>query len=362
MTPEQKKVTDFLLNAFDNGVYTPTVLHGVTGSGKTEVYKQLFLHALAHHKTALLLLPEVTLAIAFENRLKKEMPHAPLYGFHSGKTPKEKTIIWNNLKNNVPMIIIGVHLPILLPIANLGCIVVDEEHDTGYQEKKHPKINSKEAALIRARCANIPIVLGSATPSINTLYAVKTKGWNFFQLTQRFSGTLPSVNIVSLTTNKNRREFWISTELEHHIHDRLFKKEQTIIFINRRGFSFFVQCKQCSFIFTCTSCSVSLTLHEDDHLLCHYCNATHALPKKCPTCSISATNFLKKGIGTQKVVSILEKMFPQARIARADMDTTAKKNVWQKTVADMIEGNIDILVGTQTITKGFHFPHALQLE
>jgi len=357
LTPEQKKVTDFLLNAFDNGVYTPTVLHGVTGSGKTEVYKQLFLHALAHHKTALLLLPEVTLAIAFENRLKKEMPHAPLYGFHSGKTPKEKTIIWNNLKNNVPMIIIGVHLPILLPIANLGCIVVDEEHDTGYQEKKHPKINSKEAALIRARCANIPIVLGSATPSINTLYAVKTKGWNFFQLTQRFSGTLPSVNIVSLTTNKNRREFWISTELEHHIHDRLFKKEQTIIFINRRGFSFFVQCKQCSFIFTCTSCSVSLTLHEDDHLLCHYCNATHALPKKCPTCSISATNFLKKGIGTQKVVSILEKMFPQARIARADMDTTAKKNVWQKTVADMIEGNIDILVGTQTITKGFHFPH-----
>lgn len=356
LTPEQKKITDFLLTAFDKNQYTPTVLHGVTGSGKTEVYKQLFMHALAGNKTSLLLLPEVTLACAFENRLKKEMPGAPLYGFHSGKTPKEKTIIWNNLKNNVPMIIIGVHLPVLLPIANLGCIVVDEEHDTGYQEKKHPKINSKEAALMRAHAANIPIVLGSATPSINTLYAVKTKRWNFFQLTQRFAGTLPTVQIVSLTNNKNRHEFWITTELENLIRDRLEKKEQTIIFINRRGFSFFVQCKQCSFIFNCTNCSVSLTLHEEHNLVCHYCNATRALPKKCPQCATSAGNFLKKGIGTQKVVSILEKMFPHAIIARADLDTTTKKKVWQNTITDMTDGKIDILVGTQTITKGFHFP------
>jgi len=356
LTEEQQKVCDFLTPKITINTYTPTVLHGVTGSGKTEVYKHLFLHTLALNKTALLLLPEVTLAIAFENRLKQEMPQAPLHGFHSGKTPKEKTTVWNNLKNGTPMVIIGVHLPILLPIANLGIIVVDEEHETGYQEKKHPKINSKQAALMRAQQAKIPILLGSATPSINTLYNVKTKRWAFFQLKKRFSGALPTVKIVSLIESKNRQEFWISKELETALKDRLQKKEQTIIFINRRGFSFFVQCKNCTFIFNCTSCSVSLTLHENNHLICHYCGISHELPSACPQCKAQAHHFLKKGIGTQKVVTLLQKMFPNATIARADLDTTSKKKIWQKTINDMMDGTIDILVGTQTITKGFHFP------
>jgi primosomal protein N' (replication factor Y) len=332
-------------------------LHGVTGSGKTEVYKHLFLDALNKNKSSLLLLPEVTLAIAFENRLKAELPNAPIYGFHSGKSPKEKKEVWNHLHKKTPIILIGVHLPVLLPIPNLGVIVIDEEHEVGYQEKKHPKINSKEAAIIRAQCSNIPIVLGSATPSIQTLHSVKTKKWAFFQLKKRFAGTLPTVQVVSLTENKNRKQFWISKELDTAIKDRLEKKEQTIIFINRRGFSFFVQCKNCTFIFSCTNCSVSLTLHEDDRLVCHYCGISHQLPSQCPGCKTHADNFLKKGIGTQKVVTILEKMFPHAKIARADMDTTTKKKVWQQTIADMMNGTIDILVGTQTITKGFHFPN-----
>ena len=357
LTDEQKKVCDFVIPAIGTNTYVPVVLHGVTGSGKTEVYKHIFLHALSNNKTSLLLLPEVTLAIAFENRLKQELPNAPIYGFHSGKTPKEKNVVWNNLNNKTPMILIGVHLPVLLPIANLGVIVVDEEHEVGYQEKKHPKINSKEAALMRAQQAKVPIILGSATPAMSTLYNVKTKKWAFFQLKKRFSGTLPTINVVSLTKNKNRQQFWISKELEHAIKERLEKKEQTIIFINRRGFSFFVQCKSCSFIFICSDCSVSLTLHEDDRLMCHYCGNGQILPTACPGCKGSADNFLKKGIGTQKVVTILQKMFPQARIERADLDTTTKKKVWQQTIADMMNGHIDILVGTQTITKGFHFPH-----
>lgn len=356
LTDEQKKVCDFITPQIGKN-YTPTLLHGVTGSGKTEVYKHIFLHALNQNQTSLLLLPEVTLAITFENRLKAELPDMPIYGFHSGKTPKEKTTIWNNLSNKTPMILIGVHLPVLLPIPNLGVIVVDEEHEVGYQEKKHPKINSKEAALIRAQCANIPILLGSATPSIASLHSAKTKKWAFFQLKKRFSGTLPTVQVVSLTENKNRKQFWISKELESAIKERLINREQTIIFINRRGFSFFVQCKQCTFIFSCTSCSVSLTLHEDEHLMCHYCGSAHTLPKSCPDCKASDDKFLKKGIGTQKVVTILEKMFPQATIARADLDTTTKKKVWQQTIADMMNNKIDILVGTQTITKGFHFPN-----
>lgn len=357
LTDEQQKVCDFITPYIEQSHYLPTVLHGVTGSGKTEVYKRLFLAALHNNKTSLLLLPEVTLAIAFENRLKQELPNAPIYGFHSGKTPKEKNIVWANLKNKSAMILIGVHLPILLPIPNLGLIVVDEEHDIGYQEKKHPKINSKEAAMIRAQITDIPILLGSATPSMQTLYNVKTKKWAFLQLKKRFSANLPTLQVVSLTENKNRRQFWISKELEIAIKEKLEKQEQTIIFINRRGFSFFVQCKNCTFIFSCTNCSVSLTLHENDHLVCHYCGNTHVLPPICPNCKSAADDFLKKGIGTQKVVTILQKIFPQAHIARADLDTTTKKKVWQQTIADMMDNKINILVGTQTITKGFHFPH-----
>lgn len=356
LTDEQKTVCDFIMPHIGLH-YTPTLLHGVTGSGKTEVYKHIFLDALSKNKTSLLLLPEVTLAIAFENRLKTELPDVPLYGFHSGKSPKEKREVWNHLQNKTPIILIGVHLPVLLPIPNLGVIIVDEEHEVGYQEKKHPKINSKEVALIRAQCAHIPIVLGSATPSISSLHNVKTKKWAFFQLKKRFAGILPAVKVVSLTENKNRKQFWITKELESAIKDRLEKNEQTIIFINRRGFSFFVQCKNCTFIFSCTTCSVSLTLHEDNRLICHYCSASCVLPDACPTCKSNAQDFLKKGLGTQKVVTILEKMFPQANIARADLDTTTKKKVWQQTIADMMNGKIHILVGTQTITKGFHFPN-----
>ncbi|HLW72726.1 MAG TPA: primosomal protein N', partial [Candidatus Babeliales bacterium] len=284
LTDEQQKVYDYIVSHKEQNIYLPVLLHGVTGSGKTEVYKRLFLDALSKNKTSLLLLPEVTLAIAFENRLKQELPDMPIYGFHSGKTPKEKNSVWTNLTNKTAMILIGVHLPVLLPIPNLGIIVVDEEHEVGYQEKKHPKINSKEAAIMRAQEAQIPILLGSATPSISTLYNVKTKKWAFFQLKKRFSGTLPTVHIVSLTENKNRKQFWISKELETALHDRLAKQEQTIIFINRRGFSFFVQCKNCTFIFACTNCSVSLTLHEDDRLVCHYCGISHTLPSTCPGC------------------------------------------------------------------------------
>lgn len=357
LTGEQKKVCEYVSPCIGANIYMPIVLHGITGSGKTEIYKHLFCDALTKNKTSLLLLPEVTLAIAFENRLKQELPDLPIYGFHSGKTPKEKNKVWNNLKNKTAMILIGVHLPILLPIPNLGIIIVDEEHEVGYQEKKHPKINTKEAALMRAQEACIPIVLGSATPSMQTLYNVKTKKWAFFQLKKRFSGTLPTLEVVSLTENKNRKQFWISKELEAAIIDRLHKKEQTIIFINRRGFSFFVQCKTCTFIFSCNNCSVSLTLHEDNRLVCHYCGVSYTLPSHCSECRSSADDFLKKGIGTQKIVTILQKMFPQAIIARADLDTTTKKKLWQQTLTDMINGKIDILVGTQTITKGFHFPH-----
>lgn len=357
LTPEQQKVTDFLKIKVSNQVYAPTVLHGVTGSGKTEVYKELIAHAIAEQKTVLLLLPEVTLAVAFEHRLRAQLPpHIPLLSFHSAVGPKEKRILWQNLLAKKPMVIIGVHLPILLPIANLGLIIIDEEHEIGYQEKKHPKINSKEAAIMRAQLHQIPILLGSATPSLSTLYSVKQRKWHFFQLKNRFGGAFPKIETVLLTDKKARKNFWISESLYKAIQDRLQKNEQTIIFLNRRGYSFFVQCKNCSFIFECKTCSVSLTLHNDNQLSCHYCGYHAQLPSHCISCKKSDAEFLKKGIGTQQVVSILQKLFPQARVERADMDTTSKKKKWQYTVEAFSKGTIDILVGTQTITKGYDFP------
>ncbi|HJM68425.1 MAG TPA: primosomal protein N' [Candidatus Babeliales bacterium] len=355
LTDDQQKVVESLIPDLTAGKFSPSLLHGVTGSGKTEVYKKLIVQNFLNNKTTILLLPEVTLALQFENILKSSLEQdIPTFGFHSGIAPKAKKELWQALLSNNPILIIGVHLPILLPISNLGLIIIDEEHESGFQEKKHPKLNTKEIALIRAQQYKIPILLGSATPSISSLHNVKQKGWNFFQLTKRFRGNFPEVQTVYLSDKKRRRNFWISKELDQQIGDRLAKKEQAIIFINRRGFSFFVQCKDCNFIFDCKACSVSLTLHAHGRLSCHYCDYGQDMPDICPKCT--KKEFLKKGIGTQQVVSILEDLFPQALVGRADMDTTVKRKNWQKTLADFQSGDIDILVGTQTITKGYHFP------
>ncbi|MDZ4152700.1 MAG: primosomal protein N', partial [Methylicorpusculum sp.] len=285
-------------------------------------------------------------------------PTVILYSFHSATSVKLKKQVWQALLKKEACVIIGVHVPVLLPHPNLGLIIVDEEHEAGYQEKKHPKVNSKEAAILRASLHKIPIVLGSATPSIASLYNVKHRGWHFFQLKKRFAGAFPKIKTVSLTEKKGaRRSFWISKELELAIGEQLRKQEQTIIFLNRRGFSFFVQCKACSFVVSCANCSVSLTLHGNNQLTCHYCGYAIPMPTKCPGCKASEDQLLKKGIGTQQIVSILEKLFPTARIGRADLDVTSKKNIWQQTVTAFELGTLDILVGTQTITKGFHFPN-----
>lgn len=356
LTAEQQKIVDELAPSIDANKYAPALIHGVTGSGKTEIYKQLIRTAFDKQKTTILLLPEVSLALRFEQILKAQLPgNYPIFGFHSGTRPKEKKQLWQMLLEGKPLIIIGVHIPVLLPIANLGLIIIDEEHEAGYQEKKHPKVNSKEAALMRAALCKIPIVLGSATPSISSLHTAKTRGWKFFSLHHRYAGAFPEINVVLLANKDRRPQFWITKELQASIADRLAKKEQIIIFLNRRGYSFFVQCKACSFVFSCNNCSVSLTLHGTTQLHCHYCAYSQILPIKCSSCS--SEQLLKKGIGTQQVVTILEQLFPHAKIGRADMDVSSKKKLWKQTMEDFDNGQIDILVGTQTITKGFHFPN-----
>ncbi len=357
LTDEQQKVVAFVSPAIKKGLYQPIVLHGITGSGKTYVYKELIMQALQEQKTVLLLLPEVRLAMHFQQQLAHLLPAGtPLFGFHSASAVSEKKEVWNALRAAQVCVIIGVHLPVMLPINNLGLILIDEEHDPSYQEKQLPRIHTREVALIRARFYGIPIVLGSATPSLLTLYRTRAHKWPFFQLTKRFSGALPVIKTVFLTKNKERPFFWITHELKREIQARLLRKEQTIIFLNRRGYSFFVQCSVCSLIFSCKHCSVSLTLHENNSLMCHYCGYAQKVPFECSECKANSDLFLKKGVGTQQAVSMLKELFPKAIIARADMDSSARKKEWQKTVSDFKKGKIDILVGTQTIAKGFHFP------
>lgn len=357
LSDEQQIVVDAITPIIGAGSYMPSLLHGVTGSGKTEVYKKLIIDVITKNRSVILLLPEVTLAVQFQVLLQEQLPDSiAIYSFHSVTSAKDKKNLWQALLTQRPLMIVGVHLPVLLPIANLGLIIIDEEHDNGYQEKKHPKINSKEAALIRAQQAKIPIVLGSATPSLTSMHQAKLGKWHYFTLKKRFAGAMPAIKIVSLLGERRRKHFWITQELEQTIAERLAKKEQVIIFINRRGFSFFVQCKSCSFVFQCNNCSVSLTLHENDRLSCHYCEYRMTLPETCSSCKASSDQFLKKGIGTQQTVALLQALFPHAKIARADLDTTTKKKSWKQTVKDFYHGNIDILVGTQTITKGYHFP------
>lgn len=355
LTDEQEAAYHSIKNDIDSGQHTTTILHGVTGSGKTEVYKKLFSSLLATGKSAMLLLPEVSLAVQFEKLLNAQMQGVEIFGFHSATTIKQKRTLWQALLHNKPCIVIGVHLPIFLPMANLGIIVVDEEHDAGYQEKNHPKINSRNAALLKAHLLKIPVILGSATPSISSLSNIQTKKWKLLTLKNRFAGQFPSVQVVALSDKKERKNFWISSQLYSAIQQQLIKKEQTIIFINRRGFSFFVQCTTCTFIFSCTNCSVSLTLHEDGKLICHYCNFMLKTYEICPDCK--GKEFLNKGIGTQQVLAILQRLFPSAIIERADLDTTSKKKVWQQTLQNFYDKKIDILVGTQSISKGYHFPH-----
>ncbi len=356
-TDEQQYVIDQILPHIRNPLYLPTVIHGVTGSGKTEIYKKIIQECLENAKSVVLLLPEVTLAIQFYALLTQSLPYGErIRSFHSATPKQEKKTTWDMLINHEPIVIIGVHLPVLLPIHELGCIIVDEEHEIGYQEKKHPKINTKDAAIWRASIHKIPIILGSATPSISSLYNTHYRHWRYYTLTKRYQGSFPTIRTVLLTNKQKRRSFWISTELETAIADRLAKKEQCIIFLNRRGLSFFIQCTACGFVPSCSACSVSLTVHEENILQCHYCGHKMTQPTQCPSCKAASDTMVKHGLGTQQVVRVLSMIFPRARIGRADLDVTINKKTWQKTLADFSTGLIDILVGTQTITKGYHFP------
>jgi primosomal protein N' (replication factor Y) len=355
LSPKQQDIGDQIIKSFDQNDFQPHLLHGVTGSGKTEIYKYVINNVLQKNKSVIFTAPEISIASQLVKSLKKTATER-VFCLHSGITAKQRAKIVQALHQNEAIVIIGIHLPPLIPIGNLGLIIVDEEHESGYQEKKAPHTNSKDCLLIRAQHYKIPIILGSATPSVNSYHLFNRNNWPIYYLEERYTSELANIKLVYFKYDKKRDSFWITSNLAKAISEKLAKKEQVIIFINRRGYSFFLRCEQCQEIPNCKSCSVSLTPHEDGLMHCHYCGYAGKILSTCNSCK-NEVNFLHKGIGTQQIVQILKNLFPTANIARADLDITKSKKRWEETVTQMHNGEIDILVGTQTIAKGLHFPN-----
>ena len=360
LTRAQEEAVGQVSNIMSREVpWKPFLLHGVTGSGKTEVYKRLMEQCLAKKQSVLFMLPQTTLALEFERLLKKHFEKTyPVVSYHSLSTLKEKTKALETLFSGDPCILIGVHMPIFFPFSHLGLIIIDEEHDAAYQEKRLPHINAREVALIRAQVCTIPILLGSATPSLSSSYQVMQGKWQGVFLSERFNNyALPEVKKVFLSKDKKRPFFWFSHELMQALEDRLEKKEQSLLFINRRGYSRFVQCTSCGEVCNCPACAVSYTVHKNEQgsfLLCHYCGARASYPCRCSACK--GTSFFDKGVGTQQIVQQVHSLFPQARVERFDLDVTMHKKKVALLLARIMQGEVDIIVGTQSISKGYHFP------
>jgi primosomal protein N' (replication factor Y) len=333
------------------------LLHGVTGSGKTEIYIDLIKRALEGGNQVLYLLPEIALTTQIVFRLKKIFG-SQLGVYHSKFSDNERVDVWNGILDGKFKLVIGVRSSIFLPFDNLGLIIVDEEHDSSYKQyEPSPRYQARDVALVMAQIHQAKVVLGSATPSVESFYQATTGRYGRVTLTNRFGeAQLPEIIFADLAQEKKRKtmkgEF--SSRLMNEIKDSLAKKEQVILFQNRRGYSPMVECQDCGWVPKCINCSVSLTYHQYRHsMICHYCGYKEDLPKQCPTCS--STRIQTLGYGTEKLEEELKIHFPEARIQRMDLDTTRTKSGYENIIKNFESGETDILVGTQMVTKGLDF-------
>ena len=336
-----------------------TLLHGITSSGKTEVYTKLIQDTLDDGKQALFLLPEIALTTQIIVRLQNYFGNQ-ISVFHSKYSMNERVEVWNNVLENKPkaQIILGARSSIFLPFKNLGLIVVDEEHETSYKQfEPSPRYNARDAAIVLSHMHQGKILLGSATPSLETYYNAKENKYGFVELNRRFGNILlPQIHLVDIKEKQRKREMTghFSDTLLKEIQEALDLKEQVILFQNRRGFSPIVECKTCGVSPQCPNCDVSLTFHKFKHeLKCHYCNYQRAMPNSCGACGSNTLD--TKGFGTEQIELELKELFPKYAIGRMDLDTTRGKYGYQKIIGAFEAREIDILVGTQMLSKGLDF-------
>ena len=353
LTNEQKKTLNEI--NISNQKFNVHVLQGTTGSGKTIVYFEALKKILEKGFQGLIMLPEIGLTNQFEKKFIEFFGFKPAI-WHSGITKKKKEIIWNGIINDEIKVVIGARSSLFLPFKKLGLIIVDEEHDQSYKQDEGVIYNARDMAISRASFENIPVNLITAVPSVETYENIKKKKYNISKLTQRYkNASLPNYEIINLNNIKLENQSWISKEIINKVNSHLEKKDQVLFFLNRRGFSPNVLCKKCYYSFSCPNCSINLVYHKNKkNLLCHYCGFKSSLERNCTKDGLC--DFIFSGPGVERIFEEVQKNFPSKKIEIFSSDTMNKKSSKDK-LEKIINNEIQILIGTQLISKGFHFPN-----
>lgn len=360
LNPEQAAALEQINAAFDTRDPRPILLQGVTGSGKTEVYLQAAQRAMDQGKGVLILVPEISLTPQTMARFKGRFARTPgsVAILHSAMSDGERFDEWHAIHRGKARIAIGPRSAVFAPVQNLGLIIVDEEHDSSYKQENTPRYHGRDLAVLRARMEGASIVLGSATPSLESLYNVQQGKYTMQRMDKRADGQrLPLTRVLDMRSEaKDKRNLGILSErLRMAIDERLNKGEQIILLLNRRGFARALQCPECGFTANCEHCALPMTYHAtENRLVCHICGYRQVVPARCPDCHTA--NITLEGYGTQKVEAVLRRCFPEARLQRVDADVTTRKNALRDIMADFRAHRTDILLGTQMISKGLDFP------
>lgn len=356
-TLEQKVVIDHLKENISSSKFENILLRGVTGSGKTEVFLQAIDHCIKCGKNAIMLVPEISLTPQTVKRFVSRFGDMVAV-IHSGLSQGEKFDQWNKIKNGEVKIVVGARSAIFAPFENIGIIILDEEHETSYKSDTTPRYHARDIGQRRAMECGATLLLASATPSLSSFYKAKTGEYKLFEMVERYNKMeLPSVKVVDMRSELfNYKNFSpLSLALQKEIELNLANKSKTILFLNRRGYSTFVSCRQCGYVMECGDCSVSMTYHKNkNEMVCHYCGKTAHIPEICPECGSKHIKFF--GTGTQKIEEAIINRFPTARVLRMDTDTTSKKGGHEEILSAFGRGEADILIGTQMVTKGLDFP------
>ncbi len=357
LNEEQEQAYQKIEQAIEEEKDSEFLLFGVTGSGKTEIYMQAIEKAISKGKTSIMLVPEISLTPQMVERFMARFGKEKIAVLHSKLSIGERYDAWQKIASGKIDIVIGARSAIFAPIQNIGVIIIDEEHDSSYQSEMTPKYHAKEVAQILSKENSCPLILGSATPEIGTFYKAQKGEIELLELKKRANNSsLPTVQVIDLRDElQNGNRSMLSVKLQEAIKENLEKKQQTILFLNRRGYSTFVMCRDCGYTVKCKNCNITMTYHlKQDKLKCHYCGYEEKKVTVCPVCK--STNIRYFGTGTQKLEQEVQKLFPQATTIRMDVDTVSKKNSHEEILNRFKEENIDILIGTQMVVKGHHFP------
>ncbi|EFM66346.1 primosomal protein N' [Enterococcus faecalis] len=358
LNAEQQVAVETILQSVQEQQSQTYLLEGITGSGKTEVYLQVIAEVLNQGKTAIMLVPEISLTPQMVQRFKSRFgEHVAV--MHSGLSQGEKYDEWRKIERGEAEVVVGARSAIFAPIENIGVIIIDEEHEASYKQEETPRYHARDLAIWRSEYHHCPVVLGSATPSLESRARAQKNVYQRLRLTQRANqaATLPTIDVVDMrqeVENGNVSSF--SMSLQEKLQERLEKNEQSVLLLNRRGYSSFVMCRDCGYVLPCPNCDISLTLHMDSKTMkCHYCGHEERIPYRCPNCGQDKIRYY--GTGTQKVEEELQTLLPDSRILRMDVDTTRRKGAHEKILRTFGEGQADILLGTQMIAKGLDFPN-----